>query len=68
MSIYDTKTSIQSATFWGAIVGGVMGVIQVIGGIKKGDSSQINEGILAVVGFFTAWRLRKGQQHPIQDE
>lgn len=68
MSIYDTKQTIKSGTFWGSVIGGVVGIVQIIGGIKKGDSSQINEGVLAVVGFFTAWRLRKGLYRPIVDE
>lgn len=65
---YDPKTSIESGTFWGAIVGGIVGVFQLIGGIKSNNSAQMAEGGLAIVGFFTAWRLRKGLSRPIQDE
>ena len=67
MANYDPKQSIESGTFCGAFVGGITGIFQIIGGIKTGNTQQMGEGALAVVGFFTAWRLRKGFSRPIED-
>ena len=49
MGNYDPKPSIGSGTFWGAIVGGITGIFQFIGGIKTGNTQQMGEGALAVV-------------------
>ena len=67
MGAYDPKPSTESGTFWGVIVGGIVGIFQLVGGVKSGNHRQVGEGALAVVGFFTAWRLRKGFSRPIED-
>ena len=64
---YDGKKQIESGTLWGAVVGGLAGIFQLIGGIKAGNNQQIGEGALAIAEFFTAWRLRKGLSRPIED-
>lgn len=66
MSIYEPKPTIESGTFWGAITGGIFGIFQIVVGVKTGNMEQVGQGGIAVAGFWTAWRLRKGMSRPIE--
>jgi len=60
MPYLDEKPAWKSGTLYGTTGGAITAVGVLIHGIKTGNALEIGQGALALWGFFTAWRLRKG--------
>jgi hypothetical protein len=65
--IMDQKKWWKSGTFWGAVAGAVASIANGVAAFKAGDTAKVGESIMATIGFWTAWRLRKGQGVAIAD-
>lgn len=57
----DSKKWWASGTFWGALGGAIASIANGVAAFKAGDTAKVGESIMATIGFWTAWRLRKGQ-------
>ncbi len=58
----------QSGTFWGALATGLTGVGKIVVAASTGDVTGITTGAGILFGAWTAWRLRKGQNVPIDTD
>ena len=64
---FEPKPTLESGTFWASMAGGLVGLINVIAGIKKGDMATVSKGLTEIFGFIAIWRVRKGLNQPIED-
>ena len=55
-----SKSWLESGTFWGATGGALTSLGYLIVGIKDKNWNNGGDGIMGLLAFFTAWRLRRG--------